>query len=77
MNCKYCDTVHPQEEFANPHYCIARMEEAKEKLEDEIERLTAEIERLKKSAEMLRMHLGNEKHEVGRLSRMLERKYRE
>jgi hypothetical protein len=40
MNCKYCDTVHPKKEIGNPHYCIARMEEAKEKLEDGIERLT-------------------------------------
>lgn len=39
MSCKYCDTVHPKKEIANPHYCIARMEEAKEKLEDEIDRL--------------------------------------
>jgi len=27
MKCEYCETEHPENEIANPHYCIARMAE--------------------------------------------------
>ena len=33
MICKYCGIQHPPNEIANPHYCIARMEERVDKLE--------------------------------------------
>jgi hypothetical protein len=32
MKCKDCNTEHPSDEIANPHYCIARMEERIDKL---------------------------------------------
>jgi chromosome segregation ATPase len=64
MNCKYCDTVHPKKEIGNPHYCIARMEEAKEKLEDEIERLTAENAGLREVEDSLQK-------EIKRLDRII------
>jgi hypothetical protein len=27
MTCKNCNTEHPEDQIANPHYCIARLEE--------------------------------------------------
>jgi len=37
--CKHCGTVHPDSEIANPHYCIARLQEQLEEREGEIEDL--------------------------------------
>ncbi len=33
MICKYCDTEHPEEHIANPHYCIAELQIKAENLE--------------------------------------------
>jgi hypothetical protein len=41
MKCKYCDTEHPKEETANPHYCIARMGETIDKLSEALESIRA------------------------------------
>jgi len=45
MICKYCDTEHPRNQIANPHYCIARMEERIETLVEGLKRLQWWIER--------------------------------
>jgi len=45
--CEYCKTVHPEDQIANPHYCIARMGEKIGRLEAalaEKERENREIE---------------------------------
>lgn len=54
--CKYCGTIHPEGEIANPHYCIARLDEMLEKKDRMIdewmalcEKQNTEIERLKES----------------------------
>jgi len=31
--CEYCETVHPDNQASNPHYCIARLSERVEKYE--------------------------------------------
>jgi hypothetical protein len=33
MICKYCYTEHPEDQVANPHYCISRLQEDLEKAE--------------------------------------------
>jgi hypothetical protein len=40
MKCEYCDTEHPKEEIASPHYCIARLQEALEGKEAELAEVT-------------------------------------
>ena len=37
MICKYCDTEHPEDQVANPHYCISRLQEDLEKAETALE----------------------------------------
>ncbi len=49
MICKNCGKEHPKDMEANPHYCIARMDEKIEELTDLLKQLAekdAEIERL-------------------------------
>ena len=38
MICEYCQTEHPPDQIANPHYCIARLNEKVEV----VDRLKAE-----------------------------------
>ena len=35
MLCKFCNTEHPENDYCNPFYCIARMEERIEGLEED------------------------------------------
>jgi predicted nucleic acid-binding Zn-ribbon protein len=44
--CEYCETVHPDDQASNPHYCIARLSERVEKYEDALAEKEKEIERL-------------------------------
>ena len=34
MTCKQCGQVHPPDQIANPHYCLARLQERVEKMEE-------------------------------------------
>lgn len=59
--CKYCGTIHPEGEIANPHYCIARLDEMLEKKDRLIrwwmalcERQNTEIERLQTNIDVMK-----------------------
>ena len=56
MICKYCDTEHPKDEIANPHYCIARLSERVERLEEERDRLKANDERYERWAKAIQKY---------------------
>jgi hypothetical protein len=43
MICEHCNTEHPASEIANPHYCIARLEEQLEKKDIEIDTLSRTV----------------------------------
>lgn len=45
MKCKDCDTEHPPEYVASPHYCIARLQERIEVLERQLTDVRAESAR--------------------------------
>ena len=37
MICEYCNTEHPLDQIADPHYCIARLNERVEEIEEALE----------------------------------------
>jgi hypothetical protein len=41
MKCEYCQHEHPENEIANPHYCIARLTEDLEKMQEESQGILA------------------------------------
>lgn len=47
MICKYCQTEHPPDQIANPHYCIARLEEQIEERDREIAGLNTKLNSLR------------------------------
>jgi chromosome segregation ATPase len=46
MICRDCNLEHPKDQIANPHYCIARMQERIEVLERQLKQIGAEYDRL-------------------------------
>jgi hypothetical protein len=46
MKCKDCNTKHPEDQIANPHYCITRLEEALDKTDVLLAITEKEIKRL-------------------------------
>jgi hypothetical protein len=45
MICRDCDLEHPKDQIANPHYCIARMDERIEKLEARLASIKALVDK--------------------------------
>lgn len=64
MICEYCEHEHPEDQIANPHYCVARLQEdlenARATYDDfykEFKRLIAERDRLRENYNDLLMQL--------------------